>query len=86
MLDELTPRQFDEWIAFRTIEPDIEERIVEILKRGFAALCNVQGAELSPNDFDPVDNEQNQAAREQTVSPAQGAAMFATSFGPGQRG
>ncbi len=86
MLDELVPHQFDEWIAYRTIEPDIGDRLVEILKFGFAMLCRAQGAELSPDDFDPLNNEQDGATREQTVSPAQGAAMFAASFGPGQRG
>lgn len=72
MLDDLTPRQFAEWIAYRRLEPDAMETVIEVLKLGFAALTNSWGGKVSPDDFDPRDRKEKQA--EQT--PEQGAMMF----------
>lgn len=73
MLDELEPHQFDEWVAYRTLEPDPVERIVEILKRGFTALVLSWGGELDPDDLDPKDFSNDK--RNEAMSPAQSAAM-----------
>lgn len=72
MLDELTPRQFDEWIAYRTIEMDPVDRLIEILKRGFSVLSGAWGGSgMEPDDFDPQPNDDHDEA----MSPAQSAAM-----------
>ena len=73
MLDELEPRQFDEWIAYRTIEPDPVDRICEILKLGFSAMVSLGGGEMEPDAFDPKDFSDDK--RNDAMSPAQSAAM-----------
>lgn len=72
MLDGITREQFDEWLAYREIEPDVLERIIVILKLGFCALCNSWGAKLKPEDFDPSPN----AKRDEALGPQQVAAML----------
>jgi len=54
MLDSLTPEQFDEWLAYRELEPDPVERIVRVLCLGFAALCGAWGGKIEPSYFDPL--------------------------------
>jgi len=94
MLDRMTPGEFDGWLAYWKIEPDPARelwRIREILKEGFAALCTAWGAKVEPAAFDPVQEEQQDeqgapVAREEYVSPEQGAALFSTFAGsPAQR-
>jgi hypothetical protein len=71
MLDRLAPEAVNEWVAFRQVERDPDEWLREIVKRGFAALCNCQGAKVKPDDLDPAkDEEQNKP-----VSPRQAAAQ-----------
>lgn len=79
MLDGLTPRQFAEWIAFRRLQPDPLDRLIRIVKLGFAALCNSWGAKLEPDDLDPLKPEQRSGP--DAVTPEQGAALFSTVFG-----
>jgi hypothetical protein len=76
-LDGLSPREFDEWVAFRRIEPDPDDRLREIVKLGFAALCRAWGMEISPHDLDPW--AEDEAA--ELVSPNQAAATFRQHYG-----
>lgn len=73
LLDSLEPRQFDEWIAYWSIEPDERQRIREILKRGFAMLANCWGAKITPDDLDPVPKQQTAVV----VKPREAAELFA---------
>ncbi len=57
MLDEIGSRQFEEWLAFREIEPGPIERLREIVKTGFAALAKTRGADVRPRDFDRWDRD-----------------------------
>jgi hypothetical protein len=77
MLADVSPREFDELIAFRRIEPDPDERQRQILKLGFAAVCSALGRDISPEVFDPWDESQSAAA----VGPAQAAAAVRSRFG-----
>jgi len=91
MLSRMTPQEFDGWLAYWKIEADPARelwRIREILKEGFAALCATWGAKVEPAAFDPVQEEEQEAAvaREDYVAPNQGAALFSTFAGsPAQR-
>ena len=75
MLDALSPQQFDEWIAFRRIEPDPADRLRVILTTGLLALCQSWGVEFTPKDLDPMLEEQ-----EQEVTPEQAAAMMRLAY------
>lgn len=81
MLDELSPEKFDEWLAYRSIEPDPWERLIAIVKHGFAALCNAQGATMEPDDLDRLMPEQ----KPDIASPEQAAQMVSQVLGQGQR-
>ena len=52
MLASVAPEQFDEWIVFRTIEPDPSERLAEILKRGFRLLAAGNGITVPDEALD----------------------------------
>ena len=78
MLDEITPEQFDEWMAFRKLEPDPEERVRTILVNGLGALCHAWGVKLSREDLDPALKEQTAV---QEVTPEQALAMARASYG-----
>ena len=73
MLDGIAPETFDRWVAFRKLELDPDEWLREILKRGFAALCNCQGAKVTPDDFDPAKDTKEP----ELVSPREAAAAAA---------
>lgn len=80
MLDRMTPRQFDEWIAFRRIEPDPDERLRVIVTTGFLALCHAWGVDLEPEDFDPALKDQPETSDEM-MSPDQAAAAARMAYG-----
>jgi hypothetical protein len=70
MLAEIESRDFDEWMAFRRIEPDPLDRIAEILKIGFATLCAVNGAEIEPDKFEsPQKRIDDNSDKQQVCSP-----------------
>ncbi|WP_455387496.1 hypothetical protein [Petrachloros mirabilis] len=79
MLDQLTPDQFNEWMAFRQIEPDKLERLIEICKRGFYLLANAQGAKIEANDLDPKKEE------ERTATASEISAVLNATLGHGNR-
>ena len=54
MLDELTWRDWQEQLAYESIECEPLERIAEILKLGFAAVCQSWGAEVTIDNFEPL--------------------------------
>lgn len=70
--------RFDEWVAFRSLEPIWEERIIAVLKLGLATLANAWGAKISPDDLDPVARREEEAA----ISPEKAAAIVAARWGP----
>ena len=88
MLDGLTRDQFDEWLAYRTIEPDPLDRLFAILRLGFSAVCNAWGAKIEPKHIDPYLEKElaggagTTAAEE--MSPNQGAAMVRATVGAGR--
>ncbi len=71
MRDTIAPEQMAMWRAFRTIQPDIGDRICEILKIGFAAVANSMGAKYEPDDFEPCPDKKRPAP---VMGPAQIAA------------
>ena len=83
MLDGMTPEEFDEWRAYRELEPDPLGRIAEILKLGFVAVCGAWGLNLTPDTFDPAAETASPVAE---VTPNQGAQMVGSCLGrPGRR-
>lgn len=74
MLDGMTPEQWDEWQAFYILEPDPMDRIREVLKYGFATMCNTQFATANPctpDMFDPSAGRMERLTKgEQGVSTA----------------
>jgi len=76
MLSGVDAREFDEWIAYRRIEPDPDERLREILKLGFAAICRLLGNDVSPDRFDPWDDSEP----DRPVGPAEAAAILHGQF------
>ncbi len=73
MLDRITPQQFDEWVAFFIVEPDVWTRQREILKRGFAAMA---WGKVEPDAFDPSAESNVIADMGSEASPEQAAAML----------
>lgn len=84
MLDGLDPGEFDEWLAYREIEPDPVDRIITILRLGFVYLCNAWGAKIDLTDIDPYMKATGEAGSGGggEVSPQQAAAMMTAAFGP----
>ncbi|KKM87080.1 hypothetical protein LCGC14_1272510 [marine sediment metagenome] len=80
MLDELSPEQFDEWIAYRSIEPDPWERLIAIVKKGFSALCHAWDMKMEPDDFDPMAEQKSE-----NISPEEAARQVRQAYDPGQR-
>lgn len=89
MLDEITPRAFDElWAVSQHLEPvtlaDHFDRIAEILKLGFTALCGCQGMKAEPGMFEPRPAEPDEQAKSsEYVSPESGAVWFVATTGAG---
>jgi hypothetical protein len=77
MLDEIPPEVLDEWIAYRRIEPDPDERLRVIVTTGLTALCNAWGMKLTPEDLDPMLRE----AEAQEVTPEQAEVMMRAAYG-----
>lgn len=70
MLGEVEAAVFDEWVAYRSIEPDPLERIAEILKLGFAGLCTLWSkGRVDPEKFDP------KPRKDRPLGPGQAAAL-----------
>ncbi|KKM69741.1 hypothetical protein LCGC14_0954400 [marine sediment metagenome] len=80
MLDELSPEQFDEWIAYRSIEPDPWERLIAIVKNGFSALCHVWDMKMEPDAFDPMAEQKSE-----NIAPEEAARQVRQAYDPGQR-
>lgn len=77
-LDTIEPAQFDEWLAFRQIEPDPDDRLREVLKMGFAMLARSWGNEkIEPDDLDPWGRDE----KAQSVSPNRAAAIVGAAYG-----
>jgi hypothetical protein len=54
LLDSIRPEQMDEWLAYRRIEADPDERLRRILITGLMAIAAGVGVKLSPEDLDPM--------------------------------
>jgi hypothetical protein len=88
MLDGIERKQFDEWLAYRELEPDPIDRIVSILRLGLCAVANAWGGKLEPQHIDPdLAREMSEASGQtdsepiQEVTPNQGAAIVSTVLG-----
>ena len=82
MLDGLLPGEFDEWLAYREIEPDPLDRLFTILRLGFSAVCNAWGAKVEPQHIDPyLEMQTGTAAVQQEASPNQAVAMVSMVLG-----
>lgn len=81
MLDGVTPKQFDEVVAFDRLEPDPDDRLREILLRGLLALCSAAGMECTRKQLDPYDETESAEDEPQDVTPEQAEAMFRTAYG-----
>ncbi len=53
LLDRMTPQQFDEWVAYETVEGFSNERILAVLAVGFSAMVNSWGGKTKPEQFLP---------------------------------
>lgn len=77
MLDEIEPRQFDEWLAFFRVErhPDDElRRLIEVMKLGFTAMAIAEGMKtVTPESFDP---SPAQSGKEIILGPAAARALI----------
>lgn len=80
MLDRMTPQQFDEWVAFRRIEPDPDDRLRVIVTTGLLALCKAWGTDLEPKDLDPVLKDKPEDTPMMTPDQAAQAARMAYGF------
>ena len=83
MLDTVTPRQFDEWVAYERLEPDKLDRLREILLRGLTYLCNAWSTgKVEFKDLDPWYDDPK--AEPEFVSPEEAARrMQGSSWGGG---
>lgn len=83
MLDGLLPGEFDEWLAYREIEPDSQDRLFTILRLGFSAVCNAWGGKVEPKHIDPwLEKEAGPTAvQQQEVSPNQAVALVSMVLG-----
>jgi hypothetical protein len=81
MLDELSPEQFDEWIAYRSIEPDPWDRLISIVKHGFALLCSAHSSEaVDPDVFDVLMEKKSEV-----LSPADSAKVVGQAYSQARR-
>lgn len=53
MLDEITPGQLNEWIAFNTLEPIGLEKLYMVLAAVGSRICGMWGAKYEWTDFVP---------------------------------
>ena len=77
MLDTVSPKQFDEWVAFDQLEPPPIDRLIAIVRTGLVALCQAWGVALTPNDLDPWLKE----IESQEVKPDQAYNMLKIAYG-----
>ena len=77
------PHVLDGWIASEELDPVFDPEVLyEILKIGFAALCNVWGCDVTPDQFDPR-KEQTTKPTPVVASPDQAAMMMKGLMGSG---
>lgn len=76
-LGTIEPSQFDEWVAFRQLEHDPDERLREILIRGLSGLMHAWGAEIDPCELDPWAEEEPP----QNATPNQAVAQLRNAYG-----
>jgi hypothetical protein len=76
-LARLAPEEFDEWVAYNRIEADGVDRLAQILKLGFAAVCAAGGMRVDYDSFDPLSPEklEKRAAAPVARPPARPAAI-----------
>ena len=76
-LDTVTPQQFDQWVAFDSIEVDPVDRIRRILIAGFLGLLGAWGCKLEPEDLDP----QMRIETTRKATPNEAVALFQAAYG-----
>jgi hypothetical protein len=77
MLSEVSPEQFDEWVAFDRIEMDPIDRLRVIAKFGLAAIS--RGLPANPSDLDPV--KPVETTTPNTHTPEQAIAAIGLAYG-----
>lgn len=75
MLDSLTVEEWDEILAYDSIECDPLERIAAILKLGFAAICQILGEELTTDHFEPLESRKADSSGEYVSADMQVAML-----------
>lgn len=56
VLDSIEPADLDNWIAFRELEPDPIDILIETVKLGFWRFVSAWGGECELEDFDGFEN------------------------------
>lgn len=79
----LTPEQVAKWRAFRQLQPDGMERLIEVCKIGFSLLANAWGAHCEPDDLEPYPEKRTP---ELEASPNQAAKIAGMVLGSKQHG
>ena len=76
------PHVLNQWIASEELDPVFDPEVLyEILKLGFAGMCQAWGLEVEPDDFDPRRHGEDKPQATPTVSPNQSAAFFQAAIG-----
>lgn len=73
-MHSITPRQLAKWEAYYEEEMDPLDRLIEICKRGFAAMLSTKEKPVDPKLLDPQMDDKKEKPVQQT--PDQQAAMM----------
>lgn len=76
------PHVLDRWIASEELDPVFDPEVLyEILKLGFAGLCQAWGLDVEPDDFDPRRHGKSEPKQTPVASPNQAAALIQAAIG-----
>lgn len=70
MLESMTAQQFDEWVAYYSLEPFGAEGIKPVIAAAGSAICHAFGAETMPWDILGIDEPTKE------VTPNEAATFF----------
>ncbi len=72
----MTSEQFDEVLAYDSLEPLGPDRLYQLLCRIGAAICSALGADYNPKVFDPINDQRVEVEPAEFQSPEAAAAMM----------
>lgn len=75
MLEDMSPQELDEWLAYYTVEPFGAEHLAGVVANAASAVCHALGAKVTP--WMILGKEESQ----QELTPNQAAAFFRASNG-----